>query len=96
MCNPKTIRKIYSDFYLLEHMKMPPKYYNASKKVDKLKEELKTQLNSSNGKELLESLGNAYIDMSSIDSEQSFIDGFSFAARIISEAFLQEVKNADN
>lgn len=96
LCEPTGIRRIYHEFYLLEDMQMPKDYYKTSKKVDKLKEELKKHIESTNTNELIESLENAYLDMSSIDSEQSFINGFSLATKLVSEAFLQGKKNARN
>lgn len=96
MCNSKTIRRIYNDFYLLEDMKMPKKYYKVSQRVDKLRKDIKMHFDSSDAETLLEQLGNAYIDMNCIDSEQSFVDGFCLATRIVTEAFLQEKKNANN
>ena len=94
LCEFTGIRRIYHEFYLLEDMQMPKDYYRAGKKVDKLKEELKKHIESTNANELIESLENAYLDMSSIDSEQSFVNGFSFATKLVSEAFLQGKKNA--
>ena len=95
MCESTGIRRIYHEFYLLEDMQMPKDYYIISRKVDDLKEDLKKHIESSKANELIESLENAYLDMSSIDSEQSFVDGFSLATKLVSEAFLRRKKNAN-
>lgn len=95
MCESTGIRRIYHEFYLLEDMQMPKDYYRISRKVDDLKENLKKHIETPKANELIETLENAYLDMSSIDSEQSFVDGFSLATKLVSEAFLQRKKNAD-
>lgn len=81
---------------MLEDMQMPKDYYIISRKVDDLKEDLKKHIESSKANELIETLENAYLDMSGIDSEQSFVDGFSLATKLVSEAFLRGKKNANN
>lgn len=83
--NSKRIRDIYN-YYLIDEITMPKKYYDIGDKIEKMKKEIAEHL-PEKYVEMLEEMCQAFFDMGIIDSEESFVAGYSVATQITAEAF---------
>lgn len=78
------IKDLYINFVgASEH---PHKYYLLFERVDTNTKQLKRIINKKN-KRKLEKLCDDYEEIISIESDEAFIDGFSFAVQLLSEAY---------
>lgn len=83
--NAKRIRDLYN-YYLIDEITMPKKYYDIGDKIEKMKKEIAEQL-PEKYVEKLDEMCQAFFDMGIIDSEESFVAGYSVATQITAEAF---------
>lgn len=83
--NAKRIRDLYNN-YLIDEISMPKKYYDIGDEIEKMKNEIANQL-PKEYVEKLDEMCQAFFDMGIIDSEESFVAGYSVATQITAEAF---------
>lgn len=83
--NAKRIRDLYN-YYLIDEISMPKKYYDIGDEIEKMKKEIAEQL-PKEYVEKLDEMCQAFFDMGIIDSEESFVAGYSVATQITAEAF---------
>ena len=68
---------------------MPRKYYLLNDRIDKTLNELKKKMNNRTKKKL-DLLCEDHLELILIESEEAFIQGFSLATQLLSEAFNQK------
>lgn len=87
------IRDIYNN-YFIDSISYPNKYYEVGDQIDILKKEIVEHL-SKDYVEKLDNLCQLFLDLELIDSEESFITGYSAATQITAEAFLTKYNKND-
>lgn len=87
MQSNELIRDLYNNY--VESNEMPRKCYLLNDRIDKTITELKRKMNKKTKKKL-DLLCEDQLDLSLIESEEAFIQGFSLATQLLSEAFNQK------
>lgn len=80
--------EIIKDLYInyVSGSQLPRKYYLLFERVETTTKQLKRIMNKKNKKKL-EKLCDDYEEIISIESDEAFVDGFSFAVQLLTEAF---------
>ena len=84
MKSAEVIKDLYINY--VGHGAMPRRYYLLNNRIDKNITELKKIMYKKNKKKL-DKLCDDFTQMNIIECDESFIDGFSFAVQLLSEAF---------
>lgn len=83
----KVIRDLYNNY--VESNEIPRKCYLLNDRIDKTLNELKKMMNNRTKKKL-DLLCEDHLELILIESEEAFIQGFSLATQLLSEAFNQK------
>lgn len=87
MQSNEVIRDLYNNF--IDSCEMPRKCYLLNDRADATLKELKRKMNKKSKKKL-DLLCKDYLEIKLIETEEAFIQGFSLATQILSEAFNQK------
>jgi len=87
MQSKELIRDLYNNY--VDSNEMPRKYYLLNDRIDKTLNELKKKMNNRTKKKL-DLLCEDHLELILIESEEAFIQGFSLATQLLSEAFNQK------
>ena len=87
MQSKELIRDLYNNY--VESSEMTRKCYLLNDRIDKTLNELKRKMNKKTKKKL-DLLCEDHLELNLIESEEAFIQGFSFATQLLSEAFNQK------
>ena len=82
------IRKLYINF--VGNGEMPRKSYLLNDRIDNTEKELKKRLHK-NSKKLFEQMCKDYQELNLMETEEAFINGFSFAVKLLSEAYARKL-----
>lgn len=84
------IKDLYIN-YIDGYGTMPRKCYLLNERLDTNIKELKKRLRNKKDKKRLEKICNDYEEINTIECDESFACGFSFAVQLLSEAFSRKV-----
>ena len=87
MQSNELIRDLYNNF--VESKEMPRKCYILNDRIDKTLNEIKRKMNKRTKKKL-DLLCEDHLELNLIESEEAFIQGFSLATQLLSQAFNQK------
>lgn len=95
MIETEEIKKLYEQ-YASERIEMPKEYYKISHIVESLKTEIHNSLSNKEQKENFVKLCEKMKEISMIDGEQCFINGYSLGTRLTAESFMKSKENTKN
>lgn len=87
MMQENIIKNLYINF--IQSSEQPRRYYLLFERIDKNTKELKNVINKRNKKKLKQ-ICDDYDEIASFEAENAFIDGFSFAVQLMSEAYARK------
>lgn len=70
---------------------MPQKYHLLNDRIDKMQQELKHKLKNKKDKKKLDKLLDTFLEASTFECDENFVDGFVLATRILAEAFTHKL-----
>lgn len=95
MLETEEIKKLYRK-YASQNIEMPKEYYKISRIVESLKAEIHNSLDNTELKENFVELCERMKEISMIDCEQCFINGYSLGTRLTAESFVKSKENTNN